>query len=70
MEVNFDVCPIELANNNNVVKFADVDGSAFVFADMPGGRVLPSCGGGMPPEVPTENIRAFTESAAESRSGA
>jgi len=38
MEANFDVCPLELADNNNVEKFADVDGSAFVFARMPAGE--------------------------------
>ena len=30
---NFDVCPLALANNDRVVKFADVDGRAFVFAE-------------------------------------
>lgn len=29
---NFDVCPLALADNDNVVNFADVDGSAFIFA--------------------------------------
>jgi len=29
---NFDVCPLALAECDRVVKFADVDGSAFVFA--------------------------------------
>ena len=29
---NFDVCPLALANNDKVVKFADVDGAAFIFA--------------------------------------
>lgn len=29
---NFDVCPMALADNDNVVNFADVDGSAFIFA--------------------------------------
>lgn len=37
MEANFEVCPMALAQNDNVLKFADVDGSAFVFADMPAG---------------------------------
>jgi len=46
------------------------EGVREMFRDIPDDRVLPSCGGGMPPEVPTENIRAFTETAAESRSGA
>lgn len=32
MEATFDVCPLELADNDNVVNFADVDGSAFIFA--------------------------------------
>jgi len=32
MEANFEVCPLELAENDNVVNFADVDGSAFIFA--------------------------------------
>ena len=32
MEGNFDVCPMGLADSDNVVNFADVDGSAFVFA--------------------------------------
>jgi len=27
-----DVCPLALAENDNVVNFADVDGSAFIFA--------------------------------------
>jgi hypothetical protein len=27
-----DVCPLALADNDNVVNFADVDGSAFIFA--------------------------------------
>jgi uroporphyrinogen-III decarboxylase len=26
-------------------------------------RIVPSCGGGMPPGVPTENIEAFLEAA-------
>jgi len=32
MEADLDVCPIALADNDNVVNFADVDGSAFIFA--------------------------------------
>jgi len=28
----FDVCPLALAENDNVVNFADVDGTAFIFA--------------------------------------
>jgi len=32
MEASYDVCPLGLADNDKVVKFADVDGSAFVFA--------------------------------------
>ncbi|MEF8788180.1 MAG: uroporphyrinogen decarboxylase family protein, partial [Planctomycetota bacterium] len=45
------------------------EGVKEMFADIPDGRVLPSCGGGMPPEVPTENIRAFIEAADECREG-
>jgi hypothetical protein len=37
---NFNVCPLALADNDNVVKFADVDGAAFVFADMPVGEAV------------------------------
>ena len=29
---NFDVCPMALAEHDNVVKFANVDGAAFIFA--------------------------------------
>lgn len=32
MEANFEVCPIALADNDKVVNFADVEGSAFIFA--------------------------------------
>jgi hypothetical protein len=32
MEANYEVCPLALADNENVVNFADVDGSAFIFA--------------------------------------
>ena len=28
---NFDVCPMTLAQHDKVVKFADVDGAAFIF---------------------------------------
>lgn len=36
--------PVDLARNDNVVKFADVDGAAFIFANMP--------------EAGTETVRA------------
>jgi len=42
MEADYDVCPMGLAANDNVVKFADVDGAAFVFADMPVGEAVRS----------------------------
>jgi len=33
MEANYEVCPMALAQNDNVVNFANVDGSAFIFAE-------------------------------------
>ena len=30
-----DVCPVELADNDNVVQFADVDGTAVISAVLP-----------------------------------
>ena len=45
------------------------EGVREMFEDMPDGRVLPSCGGGMPPEVPTENIRAFLDAVDKHKEG-
>lgn len=33
---NLDVCPVALAENENVVQFANVDGKAMIFAELPG----------------------------------
>jgi hypothetical protein len=30
-----DVCPVALADNDNVVQFADVDGTAVISAELP-----------------------------------